>query len=826
MNKQANLAFKETYTSEVMNEKMDSGDRIYRKGEAYHRRESKVRTDWSGSAKGLVRVIINLARIGVGMVLGFSLAGTSLFQRFFPFGPAYTGVWISSGLPGGILVLLAMTIGFSQSFPISGLLARLGSCLFLFCLNRVSKAKPGFGLYGSILLLLSGLIGYWAILGFRDKPLVLHLVELTMTVAVFFALRSGMIGIFAQNRDYQVQGLRYSLGLVVILFYLGLSEVFSRFGGAWIDPALVFGLLMISLLTVYCGLGAGSALAIAFALADALTTRFTPWNMMLLTGSGLAGGIGRELLRWKKPGYALGFLGNLVLVYAVWPQSSGEKMIISSLMAIGIFLLIPITLGKKSVYKLLDLEEYGLFGEKAENIKEVLFKRLYGITNLFTEMAKVFTDEDLKREIKPTLNFMMEEIAANSCGKCDSFHRCWQDFFYSTYKEVFDLISLVDLRGQAGEADLKGRLREECLNRERLLAVINHQTELYKVEYMWKKRFNEARSFLSAQLQGVSGIIIRLTQQINLDIGHQTELEYELFKALTRMGFTVTDLSLAFLSRNNVEIQITKKNCGSKQECRSIIAPLVAQLLGGGYSVQKRQCKFGEDGSCRFSLKKARRYKLRSAAGAIPKAGNELCGDSYRLIVSDEGYSAAILSDGMGVGKEASKLSKMTISLMERLMAAGLDKRVALQLVNSILLLRNAEENFATLDLFVVDHYTGEGEFIKIGAASTYFKRGQSVDVIRSTSLPVGILNSVEPEYFRYSLQDQDFIIMVTDGFLGFNEDQDGDWILKALKTIDSISPQALCGYLMELARIRAENPIDDDMSVIVLQIVNEDIFD
>src|SRR5690554_2173275 len=93
MNKQANLAFKETYTSEVMNEKMDSGDRIYRKGEAYHRRESKVRTDWSGSAKGLVRVIINLARIGVGMVLGFSLAGTSLFQRFFPFGPAYTGVW-------------------------------------------------------------------------------------------------------------------------------------------------------------------------------------------------------------------------------------------------------------------------------------------------------------------------------------------------------------------------------------------------------------------------------------------------------------------------------------------------------------------------------------------------------------------------------------------------------------------------------------------------------------------------------------------------------------------------------------------------------------
>jgi stage II sporulation protein E len=246
-------------------------------------------------------------------------------------------------------------------------------------------------------------------------------------------------------------------------------------------------------------------------------------------------------------------------------------------------------------------------------------------------------------------------------------------------------------------------------------------------------------------------------------------------------------------------------------------------LLNGGFSVKNRCCKFGEGGECRFTLWRSPCFSVRSMGGAIPKAGNELCGDSHRVIVSDDGYTAAILSDGMGAGEEAAKLSKMTISLLERLMAAGLDKKVSLQLVNSILLLRSADENFATLDLFVLDHYTGEGEFIKIGSAPTYLKRGKDIDVIRSTSLPVGILHNVEPEYFRYSLQDEDYVILITDGFLGFNEDKGGDWILKALKKADNIGAEALCRYLLELARVEAGSTIEDDMSIIVLQIINED---
>ena len=36
--------------------------------------------------------------------------------------------------------------------------------------------------------------------------------------------------------------------------------------------------------------------------------------------------------------------------------------------------------------------------------------------------------------------------------------------------------------------------------------------------------------------------------------------------------------------------------------------------------------------------------------------------------------------------------------------------------------------------------------------------------VINSTSLPVRILNNVEPEYTRYDLRENDLVVMVTDG--------------------------------------------------------------
>lgn len=54
--------------------------------------------------------------------------------------------------------------------------------------------------------------------------------------------------------------------------------------------------------------------------------------------------------------------------------------------------------------------------------------------------------------------------------------------------------------------------------------------------------------------------------------------------------------------------------------------------------------------------------------------------------------------------------------------------------INSLLLLRSTEESFVTIDIAVINTYSGEVEFLKIGSAPSFIKRVREVATIKSTS--------------------------------------------------------------------------------------------
>jgi stage II sporulation protein E len=172
----------------------------------------------------------------------------------------------------------------------------------------------------------------------------------------------------------------------------------------------------------------------------------------------------------------------------------------------------------------------------------------------------------------------------------------------------------------------------------------------------------------------------------------------------------------------------------------------------------------------------------------------------------------------MGVGKAAARISRAAIKLMEDMLVAGFEKSFALQSLNSLLLLATPEEEFTTMDLFLFDRITGEVELFKVGSAPTYVKKHREVQVIRSASLPIGIVPKVDPEYYRDFLDDGDLVVMVSDGAATLGTTQE-DWLLKALKRSSENAAEPLSQYLLELARIEADGDINDDLSIIVLQI-------
>ena len=101
----------------------------------------------------------------------------------------------------------------------------------------------------------------------------------------------------------------------------------------------------------------------------------------------------------------------------------------------------------------------------------------------------------------------------------------------------------------------------------------------------------------------------------------------------------------------------------------------------------------------------------------------QLFRDSYLAIsLLGDRYLLA-LSDGMGVGAEASCSSQSTLGLLELVLGVGLKADQAVRAVNSMMLLRSDKESFATLDLSLIDLRTGSGELFKLGAPPTFLKR-------------------------------------------------------------------------------------------------------
>ncbi|MBQ8786152.1 MAG: SpoIIE family protein phosphatase [Oscillospiraceae bacterium] len=143
-------------------------------------------------------------------------------------------------------------------------------------------------------------------------------------------------------------------------------------------------------------------------------------------------------------------------------------------------------------------------------------------------------------------------------------------------------------------------------------------------------------------------------------------------------------------------------------------------------------------------------------------------GDSDVFFRDGFGNIYLLISDGMGSGVRAAVESCMAVSLMMRIIRAGLGINAAVRLINLLLLTKSADESFATVDLMKLNLFSGKAEIIKLGAAQTFIKSNGTVKTVESWSTPVGIVSSVEISRRNIQLSDGDEIVMITDGI---NED-------------------------------------------------------
>ena len=109
---------------------------------------------------------------------------------------------------------------------------------------------------------------------------------------------------------------------------------------------------------------------------------------------------------------------------------------------------------------------------------------------------------------------------------------------------------------------------------------------------------------------------------------------------------------------------------------------------------------------------------------------------------------------------------------------------------------------------------------IKAGASTTFVKSQNGVERIKSTSLPIGVMSKLEPDYTERQLQDGDLVIMVTDGVMDALPVGEQDFLMQMIIEGTRIqNPKELAHHILEqVLECSGEIPFDD-MTILVVGI-------
>ena len=731
------------------------------------------------------------------------------------------------------LPFLASFMGTAKGFYITamfltlGLFTRLGNllttryilaigifCAYYFILNR-TKASGGWlklpfiAAASSGIMFVSGMISAF-FYGFSPFLFTVIMLETVLAGALTLILKRAHFILTGRRRSAKILSGEDITALTIVLagVIAGASDIYV---GAM--PLRIFFCAYVLCIVAYKG---GPSMAAAAGLLLGIFLHFAGyWDSSWAAILGIAGLGGGFAKAWGRPAViiAIGLFGGIGLfVFArSWLSFSFVYAVIASGLA---FVLTPQSFYfnvASAIDPVLDSAD-----DYMDKIKEETTRRLDSFASAFEKLADTFSGLSRPKTglNKHDITLLIDDVASRTCSACPNNTWCWEDDLYNTHQQVFAMLNACSNRGMATVDDMDAKFRNSCPNPETLVSELNAVFNLYRNDLRWHNRISETRDLISQQLHGVSGIVKCLSEEIDMSLRFHEGLEEEMILTLLRKKIEVSSVIVLEDNTGRYKVSINHKACHRKKACTQEILPVLNEVLKRKMRVEGADCDI-RGGTCRIRFTEDQ--KLRITSGIAHRAKNrKSSGDSYSAIELRNGSSLLALSDGMGSGERARRESAATVGLLEDFIESGFDKELAVRMINTVLVLKSNEESFSTLDICAIDLYTGMAEFIKIGAAEAYVLRDGHVLIIRSSSLPIGMLNDVDLEITKRQLQHGDIVVMATDGVTAADEE---DWIKHVLKHCRYNNPQDIADHLLYEAERRQDNSPKDDMTVLVARV-------
>lgn len=583
----------------------------------------------------------------------------------------------------------------------------------------------------------------------------------------------------------------------------------------------VIGIVIVIMFAFNKGPSIGTAVGITIGVVTSMSQINLPFVISIYGFAGLLSGLFNEI---GKVGSCLGFiLGNIIMSFYI--DGSMQTILKNKEIAISIIIFLIVAKLAKGLNSkvIIGLSARNQIEEAYSNrVKDMTYKRLTEISHVFEELGETFRRVSDRTKIveQKDVSKLIDAVADDVCRKCSLCKFCWESDFYSTYQSMFEMLEIIETRGDILPDLMPDIFKRRCMKINEIAQRINYLFDIFSLDYKWENRILESRQLVSQQLDGMSKVIKDLANEIYNDVRFKQDVEKEIYAGLKRNKINVEKVIVTENERDDFEIYLEIKSY-SGEDTINKATKVVSEIVGIELTNDKYSAGTKYEGKrIKFKLIKANRFGAITKVSKLDKGFNSVSGDNYTFGEKNNNYFA-VISDGMGVGHKASQESDITISLLEKFLEAGFDKELALKTINSVLVLKSSDEMLATIDMSIIDLYRGKTQFVKIGSAPTFIKKKNNVQIINSHSLPVGILRDVDIQVYEDNVGDGDFIIMISDGILDSNYDEENKekWLSNVINNIQSVNPQTIADKIMDAALDACNGSANDDMTVLVTKI-------
>ncbi|WP_243292564.1 stage II sporulation protein E [Bacillus sp. FJAT-47783] len=760
----------------------------------------------------------------VYVIIGFLLGRAFILSEIVPFALPFFGAILLMKKDKALLAAFSLIAG---SLTISPQIAVVvGSSIFIFLLvNKITtffyddrlKALP-FTVFAS-LLLTRLLYSYFMTGSLTLYDYMMSGVEsgLSFILTLIFLQSIPLISARTFKQTYKIEEI---ICLMILLASVMTGLIGIQYEN--LQAEHIVSRYVVLLFAFTGGASLGCTVGVVTGLVLSLANIGNLYQMSLLAFSGLLGGLLKE---GRKLGAAIGLLiGSMLLTLYGEGSTDIWTNMLESLVAVALFLVTPRSLTERLAKHIPGTNEYAIEQQLyVRKIRDVTAHRVDQFSNVFHALSESFTtlysDEALDDDRE--VDLFLSKITESTCQTCFKKDKCWAQNFDQTYQFMKQMMIEQKENTYHSNRKLKREFDKYCSKAQKVEETMEQEMNYFLANQKLKKQIQETRRLVAEQLSGVSQVMSDFSKEMKKEREHHFLQEDQIFEALQNFGVEIGHIDIYNLEQGNVDIEMSIPYCNGHGECEKIIAPMLSDILEETIVVKREQCAKFPNGYCHVSFGSAKTFRVETGVAHAAKGGGLVSGDSYTMIELGVGKYALAISDGMGNGERAHFESNETIKLLQKILQSGIDEKIAIKTVNSILSLRTTDEMFSTLDLAIIDLQDANCKFMKIGSTPSFIKRGDKVIKVQASNLPIGIVEEIEVDVVDEQLKAKDILIMMSDGiFEGPKHVENHDlWMKRKIKELETNDPQEIADIIMEEVIRTRSGRIDDDMTIVVAEI-------